>query len=267
MMTYNIYTDDFPANHNRWQIGYTSLLLSPLNIRPFFDVLWTTSIQPNNPYNVNSQDCEMQVIIATLSYGPVGIGDNINMTNKTVIDRFVRKDGYLMHPSISATPIDAMYSSISTVKPSGEIWISHSNINQYVQGYHLLTIDVATEYKLSFQDLYPYPVSNNNIFMVYKFDDSNTEKQGQCKNNTNVEQCDIIKFTYSSGLNVSTPPPPKNNPSHLHSWNLYNMALQQLNGWTLLGEMSKYVNLSPQRFKSLEVSKKWIKNNHFWCTK
>ena len=101
----------------------------------------------------------MQAIIATLSYGPVGIGDGINMTNKTIINRFVRSDGILLHPSMSATPIDAMYSSINTFRPSGEVWMTHSAINNdnTPSGYHILTVDVATEYKLSFSDLYPMP--------------------------------------------------------------------------------------------------------------
>ncbi len=111
--------DDFPGNHNRWQIAYTSLLLSPLSIMPFFDVLWTTSNQPGNAYGTNEMDVEMQVIIALLSSGPVGIGDGIGMTNTTIINRFVRSDGVLLHPSLSVTPIDAMYYSIN--KPSGKL--------------------------------------------------------------------------------------------------------------------------------------------------
>eukprot|EP01084_Bolivina_argentea_P102733 184029_1 len=245
--------DNFPSNHNRWQIAYTALLLSPLNIRPFFDLFWTTSVQPGNKYNANMMDCEMDAIISILSTGPVGIADNINMTNKTIINRMVRKDGILLKPSKAITPIDAMYSSLSSFKPSGEIWTTYSSINGQIESYNILAIDVSNEYKLSFLDLYPIP-NNTDNFYYYLFDDSNDSINGQCQNNTNIAQCGLKIFNNSQTLNIETPPVPQNNSEHLHSWNLYNLVKIQNNGIILLGEMNKYSNVSPQRFESIETN-------------
>eukprot|EP01084_Bolivina_argentea_P099007 177975_1 len=252
--------DGFPNNHNRWNtISYTSLFFSSLNIRTFYDVIWTTSVQVGNTYNVNESDCEMNAIISILSNGPLGIGDGINMTNKTIINRLITSNGILLHPSISITPIDIMYSSIKSFKPSGEIWISYSIINNSIpNGYHIMVIDNIIKYNISFNDLFPMP-SETDEFVVYIFDSSVNNIRGQCNNNTKMEECGIIVFNNKQNLSVITSPPPINDNKHLHSWNLYNIVKKQSNGWILLGDMSKYVNISPQRFKSIQTTNNGMK--------
>ena len=54
--------DDFPTNTSLWMIGYSGLFMSALNIQPFFDVFWTTSIQTDNAYKSTSHDCESFVM-------------------------------------------------------------------------------------------------------------------------------------------------------------------------------------------------------------
>ena len=77
--------DNFPAEHNRWKVAYSSLLISALQLKPFFDVIWTTSTQPGNAYGVRSMDVELQAVISLLMAGPFGIGDGVNMTNSTIV--------------------------------------------------------------------------------------------------------------------------------------------------------------------------------------
>eukprot|EP01084_Bolivina_argentea_P102732 184028_1 len=222
--------DDNPPNHNRWQIAYTSLLLSPLSIRPFFDVFWTTSIQPGNKYNVNTMDCEMDAIIATLSTGPVGIGDDINMTNKTIIHRIVRSDGIILKPSWAITPIDSMYYNNGYKPSNGEIWMTYSNIktinNPFVNtisSYIVLAVDVDNGYILGYEDLFPFPVMWEDSFVVYKFN-----QYLKCRNNTDPfndksDTCTLVRFDGGGSLlTIETDAAPINNPTHLHSWNLYN---------------------------------------------
>lgn len=60
-------------------------------------------------------------MVATLSMGPVGIGDGPGMTNVTLVKQIARADARLIHPSYPATPIDVMYYPPS-LRPSGEIW-------------------------------------------------------------------------------------------------------------------------------------------------
>jgi len=101
--------DNFPDSGARWKIGYTALFLAPMNIRPFFDVIWTTAVQPGNPYDSivfyvypfkiwsllchatharyhrERQSIEMQAMVAILSQGPLGIGDGPGYTNMTLV--------------------------------------------------------------------------------------------------------------------------------------------------------------------------------------
>lgn len=72
--------------------------------------------------------------MAVLSRGPVGIGDGPNYTNASLVHRTCTADGTLLHPSRSATPIDAMYYNATTQRPIGEIWSTHSAISVAAEG-------------------------------------------------------------------------------------------------------------------------------------
>ena len=270
--------DDLPSDLFRWKIAYSNLLLSSLSIRPFFDSLWTTSIQEPNQYdNFIYFDTEMNSIISLLGNGPFGIGDNINKTNITIINRICRIDGLLLHPSISITPIDISFfkkpdnitiNDSYHTKPfyrpyEGEIWFTYTkllNNNNNITSYIIFAIDIWKEkYKLNFNDLYPYP-NKNEKFIVYQFDDSNVNEYGPCKNNTIYTQCGngslLYIFDNNNSLNIQTNLPPILNPTHLHSWNLYNIFKIQSNGWALLGDMTKYVSVSDKRFIDLQIINK-----------
>ena len=267
--------DDFPTNPSRWMIGYSGLFMSALNIQPFFDVFWTTSIQNGNKYNSNSHDCEMQAIISLLGNGPLGIGDNINMTNKTIINRLVRKDGLLLHPSKTITPIDAMFKLNTTNTETNQIWQTYTTISSSsndsmsssisdinsISSYIVLAIDYTINggYQFTFDDLYPVP-DDSDQFIVFTFDPSNKDsinKGGPCQNNTNIfEGCpagSISLFNSSDVFDVLTDNPPVSSDTRWHAWNLYNMIKIESNGWALLGDMMRYVPVSSKRFNGLAV--------------
>ena len=56
------------------------------------------SIQSGNPYNATEYNPELELVIATLSTGPVGFSDAINATNITLVKSSCRSDGYLLQP-------------------------------------------------------------------------------------------------------------------------------------------------------------------------
>lgn len=101
--------DDFPGQFpTRWRIGMTSMLLSALAVRPFTDGMWTTAVQPGNPYGdaVNASYPELAVLVAALSAGPVAIGDGLGLTNVSLITASCMADGRLLRPSSGATFLD-----------------------------------------------------------------------------------------------------------------------------------------------------------------
>jgi hypothetical protein len=87
-------TDRF--NPNRWNsFLYTSRLATSMGIWPWADVYMSS--EPDN------------VLLSTLSAGPVGIGDAIGKENKTNIFRAVRTDGVIVKPDAPIIPLDRSY--------------------------------------------------------------------------------------------------------------------------------------------------------------
>jgi hypothetical protein len=95
---------------SQWNIGITSMFLDALGIAPNKDVLWSTSVQPGNPYGERASEPlpDRVILMATLSTGPVGIGDAINFTNIERIMRCCRQDGLILKPDRAITTINQL---------------------------------------------------------------------------------------------------------------------------------------------------------------
>jgi hypothetical protein len=82
----------------RWtNFLYTSRLASALGLWPFTDVLMSTEIG--------------SLLVATLSGGPVGIGDPIDGISAPNLLRAARADGVIVKPDVPLTPIDSSFFS------------------------------------------------------------------------------------------------------------------------------------------------------------
>ena len=85
---------------DRWpDFLYASRLASALGAWPFTDNLMSTEIS--------------QLLLATLSAGPVGIGDPIGSINGGNLLHAVRRDGVIVKPDVPLTPTDASYSNMA----------------------------------------------------------------------------------------------------------------------------------------------------------
>jgi hypothetical protein len=83
-------------NTNKWtSFLYTSRLASALGIWPWTDVYMSTETD--------------NVLLSTLSAGPVGIGDAIGEENKANLLRAVRGDGVIVKPDAPIVPLDSSY--------------------------------------------------------------------------------------------------------------------------------------------------------------
>jgi hypothetical protein len=80
-------------DRGRWNdFLYASRLASALGIWPFADVLMSGETD--------------NLLLATLSAGPVGVGDQIGKLNVDNLRRVVRADGVIVKPDVPLTPID-----------------------------------------------------------------------------------------------------------------------------------------------------------------
>ena len=81
---------------SRWsQLVGAALLLAPLGVRPFTDVMWTTATQSDDPrWGVGATRPTVlhDLIVATLSAGPIGFGDLVNHTDAQLLGLALRED-------------------------------------------------------------------------------------------------------------------------------------------------------------------------------
>ena len=85
---------------DRWtDFLYASRLASALGAWPFTDNFISTETS--------------QLLLATLSAGPVGMGDPIGALNGANLLRAVRRDGVIVKPDVPLTPTDASYSNMA----------------------------------------------------------------------------------------------------------------------------------------------------------
>jgi hypothetical protein len=94
----------------QWKIGISSMLSHALGIAPFKDIFWSTQIEPGAPYKSTAREPlpDRQILIATLSTGPVAFADGISYVDLIRIIRCCRKDGLILKPDRPLTTIDLL---------------------------------------------------------------------------------------------------------------------------------------------------------------
>jgi hypothetical protein len=99
---------------DRWHdFLYTSRLASALGIWPFTD-------------NFNSTETT-HLLMATLSAGPVGVGDPVGRFSTVNLLRAARKDGVIVKPDVPLTPIDRSYADMAHGTGAPQISATYSD--------------------------------------------------------------------------------------------------------------------------------------------
>ena len=83
-----------------------------IGVRPFTDVLWTTSIQSDDPrWGIGARRPTVvhDLIVATVTAGPIGFGDLVGHTDAQLLSRALRKDGTILKPASAALRVDRFY--------------------------------------------------------------------------------------------------------------------------------------------------------------
>jgi len=92
-------------NQNKWNdFLYTSRLAASMGIWPWADVYMSTETD--------------NVLLSTLSAGPVGIGDAIGAENKDNLLHSVRSDGVIVKPDAPIVPLDRSYIADAEKNPA-----------------------------------------------------------------------------------------------------------------------------------------------------
>ena len=140
-------SDDYHPGNRQWDIGISSIYSNALGLAPFKDVFWTTEHQPGNPRYDDKYEFRtyLQTIVAALSTGPVGIGDQIGKTDMKLLNRTMMPDGRVLSPSYPASIPDMLIWTLDTklyLNGTTE-WYTYSQIGETNQTLFELTMAFA----------------------------------------------------------------------------------------------------------------------------
>ncbi|XP_050403537.2 uncharacterized protein LOC126819480 [Patella vulgata] len=227
-------SDDYKPGNSQWKIGISSMFAHAMGVAPFKDTFWTTSTQPGNPYNKSEPNTRLQGFVATLSTGPVGPSDKIGLHNVSLIMRCCNDDGLILKPSKPARAIDSQIyqSAFGSGGPIGEVWTTYSNIG-IIDERHFGII-LAAEIKNTFH-LTPSLAGFGNITGYKVFYMNNPQQLFDFTENSPITitpECTNVEFcVYYISPIIKTSPE-----------------------IVILGELSKWVPVSPQRVQEINQS-------------
>lgn len=189
---------------------------------------------------------ELNMMIATLSTGPVILSDKAGDTNATLVHRSVRLDGLILQPDKPATSIDATFTQIFHQPLPGHVWSSYSQVSAY-RWHYVLSIDVLERWVLHGDHVYP-PVSGRVLGRRWHQSHAPTP----CAPGLGAVASGCILPPSNTWDILNDRPIMVANDSH--HFDLLQLSPVLPNGWILLGELEKYVSVSPQRFTEIRVS-------------
>eukprot|EP00039_Didymoeca_costata_P022624 m.347079 g.347079 ORF g.347079 m.347079 type:complete len:830 (+) comp31229_c0_seq1:119-2608(+) len=238
-----------PTSGN-WDVGGQTLLLSSLRLGSSKD----TFFSQDNQTGINHEQCskcpvpthhaELDVFMATLSRGPIGLGDGIHNTNKTLVMRTCTENGTILAPQYALTPIDATWATgrhPPTIddKAAAAVWSAHTEFGLLVWHF-VFGLDVPTSFPLLGKDLWP-PIKSTAFV-------SRGWHAPPCRNGSTVASCGVVIGTMPD---MKTGLPPSDLPLGTHFWELTTIAPVTDGGIALLGELDKIVHVSPARFNAI----------------
>jgi hypothetical protein len=115
---------------------YTSRLASALGVWPFTDNFLSTETT--------------HMLLATLSAGPVGIGDPLGGINAANLLHAVRRDGVIVKPDVPLTPVDASYTNLSHGTDTPQIATTYSDFGA-LRTYYLFAYTQGSNAQVNFR--------------------------------------------------------------------------------------------------------------------
>ena len=294
------FAEELPLNSNstsKWtpnyMIGAAGLLFWAVGLPPSKDGLWTTAHQPGSIYGHDNLNFELDMALAVLSTGPVGIMDGAGMTNASLARRACRQDGTLLKPSKPLTAIDSTFVPPAARTATGTVGFlpltadgecnlrpcspaafqSHAQLKMeptYVDAcrgtvtdtWHImLTMHLGTFHPLASDFYPPLPAAASGARRLHVFRES---RWARCGNGTAaLKQGGCLSTADAHALPDISSGAHRADASGADAWRLFTFSpllplpsscqTKFSNGWVLLGELDKITNASPERFAHIGV--------------
>ncbi|ETO23731.1 hypothetical protein RFI_13446, partial [Reticulomyxa filosa] len=184
-------------------------------------------------YNRNNKK-RLEGVVASMSRGPVQIGDQNGFSDVPLIMQSCTKGGRLLRPSQTVSAIDRYFLFLATKQngPTGEVYSTHS---EFVYIY-LLSAGLLQNFELTISDVYHHQNQNGmiwNEFLAYEWNTSSKYYEFSQSQNLLLTPNNLWTFQYFTFIPVDS---------------------DISNGWYLQGEIDKWISVSPDRFQSIEMN-------------
>lgn len=270
-------SSDFCYGHS-WDIGESSFLVWAMGVAPSKDTLWSTANNhteiPGCPWTPDHEAsaAELHVVLALMSTGPVGLSDAVGHTNATLLKRIMMKDGTLLKPSKPVTAIDSTFLTASQPILAGG---SSGQGGGYVYGtacvgnaWTFVSFLLQQQYEVKVRDFYPLPQKGNiqkdnetYTFAYRQFGDGSECQEGQDAVSSGCIRLATVSDSPQAGVfiapealfDTTTPGQRTYTPTITAVWQPCERSR-----WILLGELSKYVPISPVRFKHVRCTESGV---------
>lgn len=204
---------------------------------------------------------QLDSILATLSLGPVGISDGLGLTDAALIGQAIRSrtDSTLLRPSRPLSTVDAVFTNKSVSGVGGFAMMTPSNASD-VRGTHaaldgggpnshyILAWMTTNEVTLQQYDLYPAPAVGTQLAVRKHI--VKPEGAAQLAGCTDGQQASPGCIDVLSAGQMPVIPPAGPAIWDFSYWSVYEPAS---NGAYFVGELEKFVHVSPQRFNHVTV--------------
>ncbi|XP_070177492.1 uncharacterized protein [Littorina saxatilis] len=230
------------ADANHWKVGVANIFVSAIGLRPFFGIIksYNDSASPNTQLSPM-----LYGLLATLTGGPVALGDERGKSDRLIIERCCSMEGRVLSPMHPAIPIDAELQQIAwggEEGATGEIWTAYTgtsiNSGGDVNFYHGVIMATAMTR--------PFNITPSNTGLFF-------DREGE------VVHTPTKLFSYYNAYvlhDFSDTQPFTLTGCTVHSFCLYYVApVFNFKGKdvVLMGDLTKWVPMSSQRVQRVEI--------------
>ncbi len=263
---------------NPLALGGSSLLMGAVHIAPSKDTLWTASPQPgtmsdteHNGLSYTTQPhVALDAVLAVLSLGPVGISDGLGQVDVGLISQAFRSanDSTLLRPSRPLSWVDSslVNRTFAGAGAGADVRSTHASVRGAAPGggggaagggaappplnsHYVLAWRTASDVALGPSDLFPPPADPTAPLAtrLHVLTPGAAAQQGGCTEGAPAVPGCVTVLQYGDALLAPA------SGTDLADFTLLAVYEPLSNGAWLLGELAKFVHVSPQRFDYVSV--------------
>jgi len=224
-------SNDYHPGGDQWRLGLTSMLLHAIGLAPSKDNYWSTDVQPGNKWGNTTKEPHnrLQAAVSSLSTGPVATSDAIGMSDVDLIRKSCAADGLLLQPDRPAIAVEAQVHQMAfgAGGPSGEVWHTYSDVGGR-RFHYVLAATLASDYALPLSDL--EGIRDQQEYVVAEHNST----------------ADVRRINGSGTLTLAA--------CGRWDFQLYTLSPVEPNGFSVQGEVGKWVGMSRARFEEVSTT-------------